>query len=268
MRDSLLLVTLICLLCLTLSAQPSTAINSPTLTSSPGNKRRHDKSRQRRDELISPPRKLRESFSLRCPHVADSSNADVRIVVTWTRNDAIWLKVDDGQRRINNRLTTFSSHTISGKTVMRVTLNKGRYQFNYDELTGDFAMEISPVLQDDDGLWQCHVVVHRQQGNAQSLTSRSRVQAIDASTTFSRSEHGTVEIYRTPDEYAQAEKEIVFDRRSSSSIDHMHDSAPRHGRSRYRQPNKSVSLSSNRSTVGLLSLLLCLLISVLSMWSM
>ncbi|KHJ86507.1 hypothetical protein OESDEN_13738, partial [Oesophagostomum dentatum] len=61
------------------------------------------------------------------------------------------------------------------KTVLRVLLNNGRYFFDYDELTGDFAMEIRPVHVDEDaGVWQCHVTVF-QKGNTHTLTSRSRV---------------------------------------------------------------------------------------------
>lgn len=62
-----------------------------------------------------------------------------------------------------------------GKTVLRVILNNGRYFFDYDELTGDFAMEIRPVqVEEDAGVWQCHVTVY-QKGNTHTLTSRSRV---------------------------------------------------------------------------------------------
>ncbi|KAK5967901.1 hypothetical protein GCK32_005635 [Trichostrongylus colubriformis] len=116
-----------------------------------------------------------ESFSLNCPHVADASNDNVRIEVTWTLNDTIWLKIDEGEKKIFNRLTTFNKRVVAGKTVLRVLLNNGRYFFDYDELTGDFAMEIRPVYVDEDaGVWQCHVTVY-QKGNTHTLTSRSRV---------------------------------------------------------------------------------------------
>ncbi|XGW04275.1 hypothetical protein V3C99_015436 [Haemonchus contortus] len=116
-----------------------------------------------------------ESFSLNCPHVADASNENVRIEVTWTQNNTIWLKVEKGEKKIFNRLTTFNKRVVAGKTVLRVLLNDGRYFFDYDELTGDFAMEIRPVHVDEDaGVWQCHVTVY-QKGNTHTLTSRSRV---------------------------------------------------------------------------------------------
>ncbi|KAL6742886.1 hypothetical protein Aduo_015985 [Ancylostoma duodenale] len=116
-----------------------------------------------------------DSFSLNCPHVADANNENVRIEVTWTLNETIWLKIEDGEKKIYNRLTTFSKRIVAGKTVLRVLLNNGRYFFDYDELTGDFAMEIRPVqVEEDAGVWQCHVTVY-QKGNTHTLTSRSRV---------------------------------------------------------------------------------------------
>lgn len=121
-------------------------------------------------------------------------------------NDTIWLKIDEGEKKIFNSLTTFTKRIVAGiigskiystygswspttsdairlliastrlgKTVLRVLLNNGRYFFDYDELTGDFAMEIRPVHVDEDaGVWQCHVTVY-QRGNTHTLTSRSRV---------------------------------------------------------------------------------------------
>ncbi|KJH50470.1 hypothetical protein DICVIV_03402, partial [Dictyocaulus viviparus] len=116
-----------------------------------------------------------ESFSLNCPHVADASSDKVCIEVSWTLNDTIWLKIEGGEMKIVNRLTTFNKKIVAGKTVLRVLLNNGRYFFDYDELTGDFSMEIRPVQESlDGGVWQCHVTVY-QEGNTHTLTSRSRV---------------------------------------------------------------------------------------------
>ncbi|KHJ91124.1 hypothetical protein OESDEN_09018, partial [Oesophagostomum dentatum] len=56
-----------------------------------------------------------DAFSLNCPHVADASNDNVRIEVTWTLNETIWLKIEDGEKKIYNRLTTFSKRIIAGK---------------------------------------------------------------------------------------------------------------------------------------------------------
>lgn len=189
-----------------------------------------------------------DSFSLSCPHVADANNDNVRIEVAWTLNDTIWLKIDEGEKKIFNSLTTFTKRIVAGKTVLRVLLNNGRYFFDYDELTGDFAMEIRPVHVDEDaGVWQCHVTVY-QRGNTHTLTSRSRVKMphghrlhntrhpVDRSllshdhvpttlqkpnpeswnnkkfnkvTSFTRSEHEVVQISRDETERS---KTVVFDR--------------------------------------------------------
>ncbi|KAK6027486.1 hypothetical protein OSTOST_06483, partial [Ostertagia ostertagi] len=106
-----------------------------------------------------------ESFSLNCPHVADASNDNVSRACHSISNDTIWLKIEAGEKKIFNRLTTFTKRVVAGKTVLRVLLNNGRYFFDYDELTGDFVMEIRPVNVDEDaGVWQCHVTVY-QKGN-------------------------------------------------------------------------------------------------------
>uniref|UniRef100_A0A915C6M0 Uncharacterized protein n=1 Tax=Parascaris univalens TaxID=6257 RepID=A0A915C6M0_PARUN len=72
-----------------------------------------------------------------------------------------------------------SSRYGSRKTRIRISSEiSGRYIFAYDELTGDFGMEIRPVIADqDEGIWQCHVTVH-QKGDTYTLTSRSRVKNV------------------------------------------------------------------------------------------
>ncbi|CAJ0589973.1 unnamed protein product [Cylicocyclus nassatus] len=179
-----------------------------------------------------------DSFSLNCPHVADASNSNVRIEVTWTLNDTIWLKIEDGEKRIYNRLTTFNKRIIAGKTVLRVLLNDGRYFFDYDELTGDFAMEIRP------------------KGNTHTLTSRSRVKVphghrahnnrpLDSTrysydylpplrqqnpvdlwdakpnkvTSFTRNDQGVVQISR---EDINRPKTVVFDRQAALAAQNRH----------------------------------------------
>lgn len=63
---------------------------------------------------------------------------------------------------------------------MRLLLNNARYLFDYDELTGDFSMEISPVLwSSDGGAWQCHVTVRQPDGKSHTLTSRRRIKPGD-----------------------------------------------------------------------------------------
>lgn len=189
-----------------------------------------------------------EHFSLNCPHVADASNEEVKIEVTWTKDDTIWLKIENGERRIYNKLHSFDKKRIGNKSVLRVTLNKGRYVFGYDELTGDFVMEIRPVNETEDaGLWQCHVTVH-QRGLTHSLTSRSRVKSrktkISKGTTddhevpsprwrssqsgslltehdelissFTRPEQSTVEINR---DSIEKRKVVVFDRQVAPEPD-------------------------------------------------
>lgn len=117
-----------------------------------------------------------ESFSLNCPHVVDSSNKNVHIEVVWTLNETVWLKIENGQQRVVNGESTFNKRRVSGKTVMRLLLNNARYLFDYDELTGDFSMEISPVLWSSDcGAWQCHVTVRQPNGKSHTLTSRRRI---------------------------------------------------------------------------------------------
>ncbi|PAV69518.1 hypothetical protein WR25_11989 [Diploscapter pachys] len=118
-----------------------------------------------------------DAFSLNCPHVADSGSDDVKIEVTWTLNETVWLKIEDGEKKVSNRLTSINRRKVGGKTVLRIMLNNGRYMFDYDELTGDFSMEIRPVeIREDMGIWQCHVTVY-QKGNTHILTSRSRVKS-------------------------------------------------------------------------------------------
>lgn len=117
-----------------------------------------------------------ESFSLNCPHVVDSSNKNVHIEVVWTLNETVWLKIENGHQRVVNGESTFNKRRVSGKTVMRLLLNNARYLFDYDELTGDFSMEISPVLWSSDcGAWQCHVTVRQSNGKSHTLTSRRRI---------------------------------------------------------------------------------------------
>ncbi|CAJ0586237.1 unnamed protein product, partial [Mesorhabditis spiculigera] len=125
--------------------------------------------------ITNPSTNLMESFSLSCPHVTDAEKQEVDIEVTWTLNNAIWLKIGNGNRMVDNKLTSYNKKTITGKNVLRISENLGRYMFDYDELTGDFSMEIMPVLLEEDaGLWQCHVTVH-DRGNTHTLTSRRRV---------------------------------------------------------------------------------------------
>ncbi|VDL76794.1 unnamed protein product [Nippostrongylus brasiliensis] len=60
-----------------------------------------------------------DSFSLNCPHVADANSDNVRIEVTWTLNDTIWLKIDEGEKKIFNRLTTFTRRVVADATRIK-----------------------------------------------------------------------------------------------------------------------------------------------------
>nr|CDJ91174.1 Hypothetical protein CBG22448 [Haemonchus contortus] len=170
-----------------------------------------------------------ESFSLNCPHVADASNENVRIEVTWTQNNTIWLKVEKGEKKIFNRLTTFNKRVVAGKTVLRVLLNDGRYFFDYDELTGDFAMEIRPVHVDEDaGVWQCHVT-QRPHNSLQTTSTSHRAndylpmpqrrpdleprnsKKFNKVSSFTRNEQKVIQISR---DETKRSKTVVFDRQS------------------------------------------------------
>uniref|UniRef100_A0A1I7TYF6 Ig-like domain-containing protein n=1 Tax=Caenorhabditis tropicalis TaxID=1561998 RepID=A0A1I7TYF6_9PELO len=169
-----------------------------------------------------------ESFSLNCPHVVDSSNKNVHIEVVWTLNETVWLKIENGHQRVVNGESTFNKRRVSGKTVMRLLLNNARYLFDYDELTGDFSMEISPVVWSSDcGAWQCHVTVRQPNGKSHTLTSRRRIKPGEIGArketreeTTSRAESkGQQEI-----EYATLTKEspIQVQKRGDRSSDHWH----------------------------------------------
>ncbi|VDM43340.1 unnamed protein product [Toxocara canis] len=208
----------------------------------PASRKRHHTHRHlRHTSLRTSAGSTSDAFALNCPHVADANNEHVRIEATWTKDDTIWLKIENGERRIYNKLSSFDKKRIGKKSVLRVTLNKGRYVFGYDELTGDFGMEIRPVIaNEDEGIWQCHVTVH-QKGNTYTLTSRSRVKNLqrqklnkdgqrsqlvdessqlmydeqslaekkDSISSFTRHEKSTIEISRYKKQQA-----VVFDRRN------------------------------------------------------
>ncbi|KAF8383786.1 hypothetical protein PRIPAC_72928 [Pristionchus pacificus] len=121
--------------------------------------RRHNHGRDHQVAAPEPPK--RERFSLNCPHVADADNKDVHIEVTWTLDDTVLLKIRDGHPIVLFNKTSFYKKTFKDKHVVHVELS-GRYMFNYDELTGDFMMEINEVQPFDDfGSWQCHITRKR-----------------------------------------------------------------------------------------------------------
>ncbi|GMR59571.1 hypothetical protein PMAYCL1PPCAC_29766, partial [Pristionchus mayeri] len=140
-----------------------------------GRHRHHHRHRHERDQPVAvgdlPPSKP-ERFILNCPHVADANNKDVHIEVTWTLDDTVLLKIRDGEQIVHFNRSSFRKKTFDGKHVVRVELTGGRYMFNYDELTGDFMMEINEVQPFDDfGSWQCHITRRR---NAESISESTR----------------------------------------------------------------------------------------------
>lgn len=179
-----------------------------------------------------------ESFSLNCPHVVDSSNKNVHIEVVWTLNETVWLKIENGHQRVVNGESTFNKRRVSGKTVMRILLNNARYLFDYDELTGDFSMEISPVLWSSDcGAWQCHVTVRQPNGKSHTLTSRRRIKpgeiGMRKETREEEKKHPIPRIEENPSkgqgeqiEYATLMKDeshpIQLQKRGDRSSDHWH----------------------------------------------
>lgn len=155
-----------------------------------------------------------ESFSLNCPHVVDSSNKNVHIEVVWTLNETVWLKIENGHQRVVNGESTFNKRRVSGKTVMRLLLNNARYLFDYDELTGDFSMEISPVLWSADcGAWQCHVTVRQPNGKSHTLTSRRRIKPgeIGVRKETRRTEEQTAKIELNLPEPSSQPEELTLD---------------------------------------------------------
>ncbi len=115
-------------------------------------------------------------WSLTCPHVTDSINVDVSTEVTWTRDGVIWIKINNGQRKVARSLSSYTTQLIGTKSITKARTNNQRYMFNYNELTGDFNMQINPIIYEEDyGVWQCLVTVDRQ-GKTQILTSRRQVQ--------------------------------------------------------------------------------------------
>ncbi|GMT12498.1 hypothetical protein PFISCL1PPCAC_3795, partial [Pristionchus fissidentatus] len=151
------------------------SVEEPSMHPKGAHRHAHHKHRHARDHpggaaVRDQPTTVPERFSLNCPHMADSDKLDVHIEVTWTLDDTVWLKIRDGEQVVHFNRSTFRKKTHFGKAVVRVELAAGRYLFNYDELTGDFMMEINEVQPlDDFGTWEC--LVTRRQGSVTSSES-------------------------------------------------------------------------------------------------
>lgn len=84
------------------------------------------------------------------------------MVVTWTLNNAIWLKIDHGNLTVVNRLTTFTKHDSVGPgNVYTILANDARYVFYYNEFKGNFYMSIEKGKLEDVGTWACHVTLYQ-----------------------------------------------------------------------------------------------------------
>ncbi|VDN07170.1 unnamed protein product, partial [Thelazia callipaeda] len=114
-------------------------------------------------------------FVLNCPHVQDSYSEQIKVQVTWTKDEEVWLKIRNGELLLSHKLTTLERRSAGKKSVLQIKMNKGRYSFLYDEVKGNFSMAISKMNYNEDlGLWQCHVNVNKN-GKTQSMTSRNRL---------------------------------------------------------------------------------------------
>lgn len=49
----------------------------------------------------------------------------VKIQVTWTKDETIWLKIRNGERLLSNKPSSFQKKNVGGKSVLRITLNNG-----------------------------------------------------------------------------------------------------------------------------------------------
>ncbi|GMS80583.1 hypothetical protein PENTCL1PPCAC_2758, partial [Pristionchus entomophagus] len=203
-----LLLSLILLLPLIYS-EITFSVEEPSLHPK-GLHRHHHKHRHGRDHPVSVldlPTKP-ERFSLNCPHVADADNKDVHIEVTWMLDDTVLLKIRDGEQIVHFNRSSFRKKSFDGKNVVRVELFGGRYMFNYDELTGDFMMEINEVQSFDDfGIWQCHITRRRGTENISDSTRKTIVappgaserRAAAAAAKEKIRHHATTAGYRIPD---------------------------------------------------------------------
>ena len=71
------------------------------------------------------------------------------------------MKVDGGRAIIKRKLTSMNRREVEGAAIVTGTLNRGRYEFYYDELGGDFSLKILGTLSGHRRslgfLWRLHV---------------------------------------------------------------------------------------------------------------
>lgn len=60
---------------------------------------------------------LNSKWEFQCPHVVNVHSYK-KIVVAWSLNDAIWLKIDAGNVTIINRLITFNRRQLGKKNFV------------------------------------------------------------------------------------------------------------------------------------------------------
>ncbi|KRZ24051.1 hypothetical protein T4B_2435 [Trichinella pseudospiralis] len=80
-------------------------------------------------------------------------------VVTWTLDNAIWLKLDRGNAVIHRNLDEICQRRNNQALTVDILSNAYRYQFYYNEPDAQFWLEIINTTADDSGFWTCYVKI-------------------------------------------------------------------------------------------------------------
>ncbi|VDP28543.1 unnamed protein product [Soboliphyme baturini] len=105
------------------------------------------------------------TWTFTCPDVDEYE----RFIVTWTLDNAIWLKMDNGIPKITQKLTSQLETTEQRPHVVHVTANDCRYHFYYDDEKPEFRMEIIDAREEDSGVWACYLALYKTEGQATEL---------------------------------------------------------------------------------------------------
>ncbi|KRZ54236.1 hypothetical protein T02_9312, partial [Trichinella nativa] len=87
-------------------------------------------------------------------------------VVTWTLDNAIWLKLDRGNAVIHRNLDEICQRRNGQTLTADILSNAHRYQFYYNEPDAQFWLEIINTTADDSGFWTCYVKISQRDGLA------------------------------------------------------------------------------------------------------
>ncbi|KRZ11609.1 hypothetical protein T11_6669 [Trichinella zimbabwensis] len=87
-------------------------------------------------------------------------------VVTWTLDNAIWLKLDRGNAVIHRNLDEICQRRNGQALTVDILSNAYRYQFYYNEPDAQFWLEIINTTADDSGFWTCYVKISQRDGLA------------------------------------------------------------------------------------------------------